>query len=289
MKTYNFNVRTLHAICFVLALGLLVAGLQAVFVANAATLAGAASVYPDHAIAKMACGLILGACAWFDALEKQHPYASCSDSVTYSYSDASAAGQHMADQAVRLLKMEHSKDLDKSVTGNPTPLTGSGTSSEGGTQHGQAERHRARLEELVMHNLGNAVLPHDQRFSPKEAGARLREAINALIGDVHTIQSGCNCGPNEACANCPSHTEATAAAGKHKRLWPLEPHQLRVLEEHEELDERLRKLMNFMGNPQFNDLPDAEKDLLRQQSEHMQAYASVLEKRINAFYKLSTL
>lgn len=182
MRTYNFNVRTLHAICFVLALGLLVAGLQAFFVANAATLAGAASVYPDHAIAKMACGLFLGACAWFDALEKQHPYASCSDSVTYSYSDASAAGQHMADQAVRLLKMEHSKDLDKSVTGNPTPLTGSGTSSEGGTQHGQAERHRSRLEELAMHCLASAALPHENRFTPQEAGARLRQAIDAFQG-----------------------------------------------------------------------------------------------------------
>ncbi|QXW17425.1 hypothetical protein KXJ72_11280 [Comamonas aquatica] len=277
MKAYNFNVRALHAICFVLALVLLVAGLQAFFVANAATLAGSASVYPGHAIAKMACGLFLGACAWFDALEKQHPYAYCSDSVTYSYSDTKAVAQHMTDQAVKFLKME----LDKSVTGNPTPLTGSGTSSAGGTQHGQAERHRARLEELAMHCLATAALPHEERFTPKEAGARLREAMDALIG--------CNCGPNEACANCPSHTEATATAGKHKRLWPLEPHQLRVLEEHEELDERLRKLMNFMGNPQFNDLPDAEKDLLRQQSEHMQAYASVLHKRINAFYKLSTL
>ncbi len=270
MKAYNFNVRALHAICFVLALVLLVAGLQAFFVANAATQAGAASVYPDHAIAKMAGGLFLGACAWFDALEKPCLGEANDARLAMAKSDLAQSAQRVASAW---------DEASKSASVNQA--SGSGSSCTSSAQHDPAERHRARLEELAMHSLATAALPHEERFTPKEAGARLREAMDALIG--------CNCGPNEACANCPSHTEATATAGKHKRLWPLEPHQLRVLEEHEELDERLRKLMNFMGNPQFNDLPDAEKDLLRQQSEHMQAYASVLHKRINAFYKLSTL
>lgn len=181
MKTYNFNVRTLHALCFVLALALLVAGLQSIFVANAGTPAGAPTVFPGHAIGKMVCGFVLLACAWFDALENQLPDASCRNTATYSYSETKADAKRIVDQAVELLKMAYSKDMARSVTSKETPLTGSGTSCTSGATHGLAESHRARLEELAMPCLSHAVLPPDNRFTPAEAGARLREAIDALL------------------------------------------------------------------------------------------------------------
>lgn len=153
MKTYNFNVRLLHVLCFVLSLVLLVAGLQAVFVANAATLAGAASVYPDHAIAKMACGLILGACAWFDALEKNRSESACAKADVKRSTDALFNRLHLS----------------------------SSCQQANVAQHDPKERHRARLEELAMHCLASAALPHEERFTPQEAGARLQQAIDALM------------------------------------------------------------------------------------------------------------
>lgn len=181
MKTYNFNVRTLHAICFVLALGLLVAGLQAFFVANAATLAGAASVYPGHAIAKMACGLFLGACAWFDALEKTLPATAC----------AKTDLKHRADAVLN-------------------QLTASGSGCTSGVLHSLAESHRARLEELAMHCLGSAALPHEERFTPKEAGARLREAIDALVTPSATVEASNTCKAYEAAMQAANHNISTA-------------------------------------------------------------------------------
>lgn len=171
MKAYNFNVRTLHAICFVLALGLLVAGLQAFFVANAATLAGAASVYPGHAIAKMACGLFLGACAWFDALEKPRLGEANDVRLAMAKSD-------LAQSALRVASAWD--EASKSASVNQT--SGSGSNCNSCAQRSLSENHRARLEELAMHCLGNAALPHEERFTPAEAGARIREAIDALQG-----------------------------------------------------------------------------------------------------------
>lgn len=173
MKAYNFNVRALHALCFVLALVLLVAGLQAVFVANAATLAGAPSVYPGHAIAKMACGLFLGACAWFDALEKPCLGEANDARLAMAKSDLAQSAQRVASAW---------DEASKSALVNQA--SGSGSSCTSSAQHDPAERHRARLEELAMHSLATAALPHEERFTPKEAGARLREAIDALQGNA---------------------------------------------------------------------------------------------------------
>lgn len=74
----------------------------------------------------------------------------------------------------------------------------------------------------------------------------------------------------------PIQTEALAAAG-------LPAHQLRVLEEHAQLSERLSKLMMFLGTPIFATLPQEDKQLLAAQSGAMSAYLGILNLRIGRF------
>lgn len=60
-------------------------------------------------------------------------------------------------------------------------------------------------------------------------------------------------------------------------------HQLRVVDEKRELDEKLTKLLNFFQTPMFDNLDEAERSRLRNQARFMDGYAAVLQERIAAF------
>ena len=62
------------------------------------------------------------------------------------------------------------------------------------------------------------------------------------------------------------------------------PHQQRVVDEKNELEDRFKKLDSFiLDNPIFTSLPQEDQDLLKEQNNLMQRYLSVLEKRIARF------
>lgn len=63
----------------------------------------------------------------------------------------------------------------------------------------------------------------------------------------------------------------------------LQPHQQRVVDEKNELSERLAKLLAFFQGPTFQTLNEAERSRLRNQARFMDGYAAVLEERIAAF------
>ena len=60
-------------------------------------------------------------------------------------------------------------------------------------------------------------------------------------------------------------------------------YQERVVREKEELDERIRKLVVFLGTKMFFDLPVDEQKRLRRQELIMELYSDVLADRIAAF------
>ena len=65
----------------------------------------------------------------------------------------------------------------------------------------------------------------------------------------------------------------------------LQPHQQRVVDEHAECLERLRKLRAFIGDEKglFRQLDDAERHRLMHQEDVMTELATVLAERIAAF------
>lgn len=64
----------------------------------------------------------------------------------------------------------------------------------------------------------------------------------------------------------------------------LEPHQQRVVCEKQELDARIDKLKDFIGNnPIFDSLEKDEQYRLKRQYNHMCDYSDVLGERIEAF------
>lgn len=64
----------------------------------------------------------------------------------------------------------------------------------------------------------------------------------------------------------------------------LQPHQERVIQERDDLVEKLNKLYDFTHrNPLFNDLAREDADLLVEQAECMSRYADCLNKRIARF------
>ena len=63
----------------------------------------------------------------------------------------------------------------------------------------------------------------------------------------------------------------------------MNPYQLRVIEEKEQLDEKLAKLILFFTNPIYLGLDDAEKVRLKRQVDAMGNYSAVLRERISAF------
>lgn len=65
----------------------------------------------------------------------------------------------------------------------------------------------------------------------------------------------------------------------------VKDYQQRVIDEVEELDEKIEKLDAFTGTDNFYSLPSVEQELLCKQLQHMRDYSSVLRKRINLFAK----
>ena len=65
----------------------------------------------------------------------------------------------------------------------------------------------------------------------------------------------------------------------------LQPHQQRVVDEHAECLERLRKLRAFIGDAKgpFRQLDDAERHRLMHQEDVMTELATVLAERVAAF------
>lgn len=63
----------------------------------------------------------------------------------------------------------------------------------------------------------------------------------------------------------------------------MQPHQQRVVDEKNELDERLGKLLAFFQTPMFGTLSEAEQSRMRNQARFMDGYSAVLGERIAAF------
>lgn len=63
----------------------------------------------------------------------------------------------------------------------------------------------------------------------------------------------------------------------------LLPHQVRVVEEKRELDEKIGKLTLFFDTDTFSKLPQQDKHLLLQQRNYMEMYSNVLKIRIERF------
>jgi hypothetical protein len=63
----------------------------------------------------------------------------------------------------------------------------------------------------------------------------------------------------------------------------LLPHQIRVVAEKRELDERLQRLVAFMGTATFAELPEAELARMTRQRDVMGQLTAVLGERIDAF------
>jgi len=63
----------------------------------------------------------------------------------------------------------------------------------------------------------------------------------------------------------------------------LLPHQIRVVAEKRELDERLQRLVAFMGTATFAELPEAERARMTRQRDVMTELSAVLGDRIDAF------
>lgn len=63
----------------------------------------------------------------------------------------------------------------------------------------------------------------------------------------------------------------------------MAPYQERVVEEKEQLETRVKKLLAFMHTDTFNNLPCDERGRLSDQCDAMCAYLEALKARINAF------
>ena len=65
---------------------------------------------------------------------------------------------------------------------------------------------------------------------------------------------------------------------------PLEPHQVRVLNERDELDDKRQKLSDFMQGDVFPKLSAIDQGLLMVQLAAMDMYSKALHERIELFY-----
>lgn len=63
----------------------------------------------------------------------------------------------------------------------------------------------------------------------------------------------------------------------------LQPHEQRVVEERNDLIEKVTKLHAFFKTEMFNSLKKKDQDLLDEQSRVMMNYADILLKRIERF------
>ena len=71
----------------------------------------------------------------------------------------------------------------------------------------------------------------------------------------------------------------------------MQPYQKRVIDEKLELDEKARKLSEFIGNnPLFDNIAPEEQELMKEQCETMWEYSEILGKRIEGFTtKITTI
>ena len=63
----------------------------------------------------------------------------------------------------------------------------------------------------------------------------------------------------------------------------MAPYKQRVVDEKAALDDKIEKLLKFLGTSTFHDLDDAEQKRLQRQHVIMQDYSAVLADRITAF------
>ena len=63
----------------------------------------------------------------------------------------------------------------------------------------------------------------------------------------------------------------------------MQAHQLRVIEERQELDEKRAKLTAFIGGDIYRKLDHVEQSRLNRQLEAMTLYSNILVERIGAF------
>lgn len=62
-----------------------------------------------------------------------------------------------------------------------------------------------------------------------------------------------------------------------------QPHEQRVVDEKEELDEKHHKLRGFIGGEIFNNLNPLDQELLVKQESVMISYSQILQERIARF------
>lgn len=75
------------------------------------------------------------------------------------------------------------------------------------------------------------------------------------------------------------------AAGTLNEAAPVQqPHEARVLIEHDDLEDKVKKLGNFIGAEKFYMLAHDEQDRLQVQFAHMLGYLRVLKTRIEAAF-----
>lgn len=63
----------------------------------------------------------------------------------------------------------------------------------------------------------------------------------------------------------------------------MKPHQQRVVDEKQSLDEKISKLISFMESDASSVLSLSEEDDLEEQLEYMEKYSEVLTRRISKF------
>ncbi len=63
----------------------------------------------------------------------------------------------------------------------------------------------------------------------------------------------------------------------------MKPHEERVVLEKQELDEKRKKLVPFIGGAIYRTLPEIEQSRLNRQLEAMTLYSNILGERIAAF------
>lgn len=64
----------------------------------------------------------------------------------------------------------------------------------------------------------------------------------------------------------------------------MEPYQVRMLEEREELAEKVERLQKFNESTQFSTLEKGEQNRLRRQLDAMCLYLYILNERIDVWY-----
>jgi hypothetical protein len=66
----------------------------------------------------------------------------------------------------------------------------------------------------------------------------------------------------------------------------MQPHQQRVVDEHDDLKSKLDKLNAFTKGPTWLTIPYEERELLVRQSRAMESYLSILAKRMALWGKV---